>query len=39
MTYVERTGNLKKGDMVKIRITGADIYDLYGEIAPEKNLA
>ncbi len=32
-TYVERRGTLKTGDLVKIKITGADIYDLYGEIA------
>lgn len=31
-TYVKRTGSLQTGDPVNIRITEADIYDLYGEI-------
>jgi ribosomal protein S12 methylthiotransferase len=38
-TYIKRTGALKKGDMVRIQITDADIYDLYGEIAPEEEPA
>jgi len=31
-TYVKRTKSLQTGDQVNIRITEADIYDLYGEI-------
>jgi ribosomal protein S12 methylthiotransferase len=34
-TYVKRNQQLKDGDLVRIRITDADIYDLYGEIVPE----
>lgn len=32
MTYVKRERQLKPGDLVNIKITGADIYDLFGEI-------
>jgi ribosomal protein S12 methylthiotransferase len=35
-TYVKRTKPLKSGDLVRIKITGADFYDLYGEINHEK---
>ncbi len=35
VTYIKRTAALKNGDMVRIKITGADIYDLYGEIIPQ----
>lgn len=34
-TYVKRNKPLKNGDLVRISITDADIYDLYGEIVPE----
>jgi ribosomal protein S12 methylthiotransferase len=34
-TYVKRNQQLKDGDLVRIRITDADIYDLYGEVVPE----
>lgn len=32
LTYVKRTRKLKVGDLVKISITDADIYDLYGAV-------
>jgi ribosomal protein S12 methylthiotransferase len=32
VTYVKRNRKLKIGDLVNIKITGADIYDLFGEI-------
>jgi ribosomal protein S12 methylthiotransferase len=35
LTYVKRSKPLDTGDLVRIKITGADIYDLYGEIAHE----
>ena len=35
VTYIERKKILKTGDLVKIRIIDADIYDLYGEIIPQ----
>lgn len=33
VTYVKRDRRLRTGDLVNIRITDADIYDLFGEIA------
>ncbi len=35
VTYIERKKILKTGDLVKIQITDADIYDLYGEVIPQ----
>ncbi|MEW6144797.1 MAG: 30S ribosomal protein S12 methylthiotransferase RimO [Thermodesulfobacteriota bacterium] len=35
LTYVKRTKPLDTGDLVRIKITGADIYDLHGEVVPE----
>jgi ribosomal protein S12 methylthiotransferase len=32
VTYVKREKRLKTGDLVNIKITGADIYDLFGEV-------
>jgi ribosomal protein S12 methylthiotransferase len=32
VTYIRRTKKLKVGDLVKVSITDADIYDLYGEV-------
>jgi ribosomal protein S12 methylthiotransferase len=32
VTYVKRERQLKTGDLINIRITGADIYDLFGEV-------
>jgi len=32
VTYVKRTNKLKTGDFVKLKITHADIYDLFGEL-------
>jgi len=34
-TYVKRNKPLNTGDLVRIRITDADTYDLYGEVVPE----
>lgn len=34
-TYVKWNKPLKNGDLVRIRITDADIYDLFGEVAAE----
>lgn len=31
-THIGRSKELQTGDMVDIQITGADIYDLYGEL-------
>ncbi|GBD39678.1 Ribosomal protein S12 methylthiotransferase RimO [bacterium HR37] len=31
ITYVERNRRLSTGELVRVRITGADIYDLFGE--------
>ena len=33
ITYVKRTDKLKTGNLVKLKITEADIYDLFGELA------
>jgi ribosomal protein S12 methylthiotransferase len=35
VTYIERKKILKTGELVKIKITNADIYDLYGEVIPQ----
>ena len=35
LTYIKRIKPLKIGDLVRIKITDADIYDLYGEIVTE----
>jgi ribosomal protein S12 methylthiotransferase len=32
VTYIKRNKKLKVGDLVKVSITGADIYDLFGEV-------
>ncbi len=32
ITYIKRNKKLKVGDLVKVSITNADIYDLFGEI-------
>ncbi|MGH7889803.1 MAG: 30S ribosomal protein S12 methylthiotransferase RimO [Thermodesulfobacteriota bacterium] len=32
VTYIKRTKKLKIGDLVKVSITDADIYDLFGEV-------
>lgn len=33
ITHVKRTNKLKSGDLVNIKITDVDIYDLFGELA------
>jgi ribosomal protein S12 methylthiotransferase len=33
VTYVKKANKLKTGDLVDIKITDADIYDLFGELA------